>query len=60
MVTVAALITSQLFTWMFAPFVTTQQLTVLSPAVFDTRGLAYAACALLVSGTLWLVRRRAA
>ena len=41
--TVAALVVSQLFTWLFAPFLTTQQLTVLSPAVFDTRGLAYAA-----------------
>jgi hypothetical protein len=42
-VTIAALIASQLFTWLFAPFLTTQQLTVLTPAVFETRGLAYAA-----------------
>jgi hypothetical protein len=42
-VTVAALVISQLFTWLFAPFLTTQQLTVLSPAVFETRGLVYAA-----------------
>jgi len=42
-VTIAALIVSQLFAWLFAPFLKTQDLTVLSPAVFDTRGLAYAA-----------------
>ncbi|TVZ04105.1 hypothetical protein EAS64_16980 [Trebonia kvetii] len=42
-VTIAALIVSQLFTWLFVPFLTTQHLTVLTPAVFDTRGLAYAA-----------------
>ncbi len=42
-VTVPALAASQLFTWVFAPFLTAQQLTVLSPAVFETRGLAYAA-----------------
>ena len=123
-VTAAALVISQLFTWLFAPFLTTQDLTVLSPAVFETRGIVYAAwtltafclgaflgtlirrvlpamaaslgaylllgaltwlylrdhypvrtywpvqafeggwllavCALLVAGTLWLVRRRAA
>ena len=45
-VTVAAVVISQLFTWLFAPFLTTQQLTVLSPAVFDTRGPAYAAWSL--------------
>ncbi len=43
MVTIAALIISQLFTWLFAPFLTTQDLTVLTPAVFDTRGITYAA-----------------
>ena len=123
-VTIPALIISQLFTWLFVPFLTTQDLTVLTPAVFDTRGVTYAAwtltafclgaflgtlfrrvlpamaaalgaylllgaltwlyldvhypvstfwprqgfeagwlvvlCALLVAGTLWLVRRRAA
>jgi hypothetical protein len=42
-VTIAALIVSQLFTWLFAPFLTTQDLTVLTPAVFDTRGITYAA-----------------
>jgi hypothetical protein len=42
-VTIAALAVSQLFTWVFEPFLTTQQLTVLTPAVFDTRGLVYAA-----------------
>lgn len=41
--TIAALVLSQLFTWLFAPFLTTQQLTALSPAVFDPRGPAYAA-----------------
>ncbi|HTR95482.1 MAG TPA: hypothetical protein VMI73_27430 [Trebonia sp.] len=42
-VTIAALVLSQLYTWLFVPFLTTQDLTVLSPAVFDTRGAAYAA-----------------
>jgi ABC-type transport system involved in multi-copper enzyme maturation permease subunit len=42
-ITIAALVISQLFTWLFAPFLTTQDLTVLSPAVFETRGIAYAA-----------------
>jgi hypothetical protein len=42
-ITIAALIISQLFTWLFAPFLTTQDLTVQSPAVFETRGIAYAA-----------------
>ncbi len=41
-VTIPALIASQLFTWMFDPFLSAQDLTVLSPAVFDTRGIAYA------------------
>jgi hypothetical protein len=42
-VTIAALIVSQLFTWLFVPFLKTQELTVLAPAVFDTRGITYAA-----------------
>jgi hypothetical protein len=42
-VTVAALAASLVFTWFFAPFLARPTLTVLSPAVFDTRGLAYAA-----------------
>ena len=42
-VTIAALAVSQLFTWLFTPFLTTQNVTVLSPAVFETRGTAYAA-----------------
>ena len=42
-VTVAALVVSQLFTWLFAPFLTTQQLSVLTPTVFDTRGVVYTA-----------------
>jgi hypothetical protein len=42
-VTVAALILSQLFTWLFAPFLVTGQLTDLTPAVFDTQGIVYPA-----------------
>jgi hypothetical protein len=42
-VTLPALTISQLFTWLFLPFLTTQDLTVLTPAVFDTRGITYAA-----------------
>jgi hypothetical protein len=42
-VTILALVVSQLFTWLFTPFLTTQDVTVFSPAVFDTRGIAYAA-----------------
>ena len=42
-VTIAALAASQLFTWLFAPFLTQQNLTVLTPAVFETRGVVYAA-----------------
>jgi hypothetical protein len=42
-VTIAALAVSQLFTWLFTPFLTTQNVTVLSPAVFETRGTVYAA-----------------
>jgi hypothetical protein len=42
-VTIVALTVSQLFAWLFVPFLTTQDITVLTPAVFDTRGLAYAA-----------------
>jgi hypothetical protein len=60
-VTVPALAASQLFTWLFAPFLTTQQLTVLSPAVFETRGLAYAAwtlTALCVGAFLGALIRR--
>jgi hypothetical protein len=59
--TIAALAISQLFTWFFAPFVTTQNLNVLTPAVFDTRGVAYAAWTLtaLCLGTFLgaLIRR---
>jgi hypothetical protein len=38
---------SQLLTWMYAPFLTTQQLTVLTPTVFDTSGVSYAAWTLV-------------
>ena len=43
LVTVMALAASQLFTWYFAPFLAQENLTVLTPPVFETRGLAYAA-----------------
>jgi hypothetical protein len=43
MVTILAFAISQLFTWFFAPFLTTQDLTVITPAVFFTRGVSYAA-----------------
>ncbi len=42
-ITIAALAVSQLFTWFFAPFLTTTGRDRPHPAVFDTRGLAYAA-----------------
>jgi hypothetical protein len=41
--TTAAVVISQLFTWFFAPFLVRPTLSVLTPAVFDTRGMAYAA-----------------
>jgi hypothetical protein len=41
--TIPAFAISQLLTWFFAPFMTTRQLTVLTPTVFDTSGLSYAA-----------------
>ena len=43
LLTVAAFAVSQLFTWFFAPFLAQQNLTVLTGAVFSTRGVAYAA-----------------
>ena len=42
-VTIAAFAISQLFTWFFAPFLTTENLTVYTPSVFDTHGVSYAA-----------------
>jgi hypothetical protein len=42
-VTLAALAIGQLFAWFFAPFLTTQNLTVYTPSVFGTRAVAYAA-----------------
>jgi hypothetical protein len=42
-VTISAFAISQLFTWFFAPFLATQNITVLSPAVFVTRGVSYTA-----------------
>jgi ABC-type transport system involved in multi-copper enzyme maturation permease subunit len=41
--TLAALAVSQLLTWYFAPFLATQDLTVLSPSVFASHGFVYAA-----------------
>jgi hypothetical protein len=41
--TIAAFAISQLLTWFYAPFMTTQGLTVLTPTVFDTSGVSYAA-----------------
>jgi hypothetical protein len=41
--TVAAFAISQLLTWFYAPFMATQGLTVLTPTVFDTSGVSYAA-----------------
>ena len=43
MLTLLAFAISQLLTWFFAPFMTTQQLTDLTPTVFDTSGVSYAA-----------------
>jgi hypothetical protein len=43
LLTILAFAISQLLTWFFAPFMTTEQLTVLTPTVFDTSGLSYAA-----------------
>jgi hypothetical protein len=42
-VTIAAFAVGQLFAWFFAPFLTTEQLTVYTPSVFGTRGVSYAA-----------------
>jgi hypothetical protein len=42
-ITIAALVISQEFAWFFAPFLSRPTVTVLSPAVFDTRGIAYPA-----------------
>jgi hypothetical protein len=46
-VTIAAFVVSQLFTWFFGPFLAEQNLTVLTGAVFITRGAAYAAWTLI-------------
>ena len=43
LLTILAFAISQLLTWFFAPFMTTQQLTDLTPTVFDTSGFSYAA-----------------
>jgi hypothetical protein len=42
-VTIAALVTGQLFGWFFAPFLTTQNSPLHTVGVFETRGVAYAA-----------------
>ena len=61
LVTVLAFAASQLFTWAFAPFLPQQKLAVLSAAVFETRGVAYAAwmlAAFCVGGFLGMLLRR--
>jgi hypothetical protein len=45
--TIAAFAISQLLSWFYAPFMTTQQLTGLTPTVFDTSGVSYAAWTLI-------------
>jgi hypothetical protein len=42
-VTIAASLVTPLFTWLFAPFLSTQNLTLLDWAVFSTHGTVYAA-----------------
>jgi hypothetical protein len=42
-VTIAALLVTPLFTWLFGPFFSTQDLTLLDWAVFSTHGTVYAA-----------------
>ncbi len=42
-VTIAAFAIGQLFAWFFAPFLTTENLTVYTPSVFGTHGVSYAA-----------------
>jgi hypothetical protein len=42
-VTIAAFAIGQLFAWFFAPFLTTEKLTVYTPSVFGTRPVSYAA-----------------
>ena len=42
-VTIAAFAIGQLFAWFFAPFLSTEKLTVYTPSVFDTHGVSYAA-----------------
>jgi hypothetical protein len=46
-ITIPAFLVSQLLTWFYAPFLTTQGLTDLTPTVFDTSGLSYAAWTLV-------------
>ncbi len=45
--TIMAFVISQLLAWFFAPFMTTEQLTDLTPTVFGTSGLSYAAWTLV-------------
>ena len=42
-VTIAAFAIGQLFAWFFAPFLTTEKLTVYTPSVFVTHGICYSA-----------------
>jgi hypothetical protein len=60
-VTIAALVISQLFTWLYSPFLTTQNMTAASPGVFDTRGIVYTAwtlTALCLGAFLGMLIRR--
>jgi hypothetical protein len=45
-ITVPSIVVGQLFSWMFAPFLTTRQITAVSPQAFGTGALAYPAWAL--------------
>jgi hypothetical protein len=61
LVTVLALAASQLFTWYFAPFLPAENLSVLTPPVFGTRALSYAAwtlTAFCLGAFLGMITRR--
>ncbi len=47
LLTILAFVISQLLTWFYEPFLRTQGQTALTPTVFDTSGLSYAAWTLL-------------
>jgi hypothetical protein len=61
LLTILSFVTGQLFAWFFAPFLTTNNIKLLSVWVFDTRGVAYAAwtlTALCVGAFLGMLVRR--